>query len=148
MEKHANLTRPAMRLRYRILAVAGAFIVQLQSYSTWASVAKPERTADIIAAQLHLRGVACTAPRSPIRHAASVPDESVWILRCNEATYRVRLNPGGRRVEITPISIGATLGSQSEQSRRTKQPSLRVSFRQMGPRLATGLHGGRKRPTR
>jgi len=105
-----------MRIRYRILAFAAAFIVQLQSYSTSASVIKPERTADIIAAQLHLRGVACTAPRSPVRHAASVPDESVWILRCNEATYRVRLNPGGRRVEITPISIGTKLGSRSSRS--------------------------------
>jgi hypothetical protein len=149
MEKHAalrrsNFTRPAMRIRNRILAFAAALIVQLQSHSTSASVIKSERTADIIAAQLHIRGVACTAPRSPVRYAASVPDESVWILRCNEATYRVTLNPGGRRVEIRPISIGRTLGSQSEQSRRTNQPSLRLSFRQTGPRLATRLHGGRK----
>jgi hypothetical protein len=95
-----------MSIRYRILAFAAALIVQMQSYSTAASVMKPERTADIIGAQLHRRGVACTAPRSPLRHAASVPDESVWTIRCNEASYRVRLNPGGRKAEITPISIG------------------------------------------
>ena len=93
-------------MRYRILAFAAALIVQMQSYSTAASAMKLERTADIIGAQLHLRGVACTAPRSPVRHAAPVPDESVWTIRCNEASYRVRLNPGGRKVEITRISIG------------------------------------------
>jgi hypothetical protein len=97
-----------MSIRYRILAFTAALIVQMQSYSTTASVMEPERTADIIGAQLHLRGVACTAPRSPVRHAASVPDESVWTIRCNEASYRVRLNPGGRRVEITPISTAGS----------------------------------------
>jgi hypothetical protein len=92
-----------------------AFIALTQFDPTAASAMQPERTAEIIAAQLHQRGVVCTAPRSPVPDAAaSVAHESVWTLICDEALYHVRLNPGGRRVEITPLSVGNKVESRSE----------------------------------
>jgi hypothetical protein len=66
-------------------------------------IEEPDRTAGVIAAQLHRQGVACTAPRNAVRDANnSVADEIVWTLRCDEASYNVRLIPhiGAR---ITPI---------------------------------------------
>ena len=135
-----------MSIRYRILAFAAALIVQMQSYSTAASAMKLERTADIIGAQLHRRGVACTAPRSPLRHAASVPDESVWTIRCNEASYRVRLNPGGRRVEITPISMGtaALIAAPSFEVSVKPKHHTKTHWRR-GARPMTGRPGTKAR---
>ena len=50
--------------------------------------------ADGIAAQIRAQGYRCDAPVSAERDAAlSRPDEAVWILKCQNATYRVRLNP-------------------------------------------------------
>jgi len=41
-----------------------------------------------------LRGYACDQPQSVTRDAqASKPDEEVWLLRCEGASYRVRLIP-------------------------------------------------------
>jgi hypothetical protein len=106
-----------MRIPYRHLAFTVAHLALTQSNLTAASAMQPERTAEIIAAELHRRGVVCTAPRSPVRDAAaSVAHESVWALVCDEASYLVPLVPAGRRVEITPLSIGTTLESHSRQS--------------------------------
>jgi hypothetical protein len=86
-----------------------------QFQSAAASVVEPEATAEIIAAQLHRQGVACTAPRDPARDdAASIPHESVWTVRCDEALYRVRLIPR-RRAEITPISHPAPESSSERR---------------------------------
>ena len=50
--------------------------------------------ADGIAAQIRAQGYRCDAPVSAERDAAlSRPDEAVWILKCQNATYRVRLIP-------------------------------------------------------
>jgi hypothetical protein len=50
--------------------------------------------ADGIAAQIRVQGYRCDAPISAERDAAlSRPDEAVWILKCQNATYRVRLIP-------------------------------------------------------
>lgn len=47
---------------------------------------------DIIAVQIRKQGFACTNPQSAKRDPqASKPDEPVWILTCENATYRVRL---------------------------------------------------------
>lgn len=65
-------------------------------------IEEPERTAGVIAAQLHRQGVACTAPRNAVRDANnSVADEIVWTLRCDEASYKVRLIPHiGARITL------------------------------------------------
>jgi hypothetical protein len=47
-----------------------------------------------IAAQIRARGYACDQPQSATRDPqASRPDEEVWLLRCEGASYRVRLIP-------------------------------------------------------
>jgi hypothetical protein len=49
---------------------------------------------DGIAAQIRAQGYRCDAPVSAERDAAlSRPDEAVWILKCQNASYRVRLIP-------------------------------------------------------
>ena len=62
-------------------------------------IEEPDRTAGV-AAQLHRQGVACTAPRNAVRD--EVADEDVWTLRCDEASYKVRLIPHVV-ARVTPI---------------------------------------------
>ena len=53
-----------------------------------------ESPKDDIAAQIRRQGYACDQPQSATRDVqASKPDEAVWLLRCEGATYRVRLMP-------------------------------------------------------
>jgi hypothetical protein len=50
--------------------------------------------ADGIAAQIRAQGYRCDEPVSAERDPAlSRPDEAVWILKCQNASYRVRLIP-------------------------------------------------------
>ena len=57
-----------------------------------AQEANDEVARDIIAVQIRKQGFPCTNPRSAKRDPqASKPDEPVWILTCENATYRVRL---------------------------------------------------------
>jgi hypothetical protein len=50
---------------------------------------------EIIADQIRDQGYACKESLSAERDPAySRPDEPVWILECDNATYRVRLIPG------------------------------------------------------
>ncbi|MBU6527612.1 hypothetical protein JMJ47_002284 [Methylocystis sp. MJC1] len=51
-------------------------------------------TKDVVAAHLRMQGYKCDTPKSAARDAAaSRPDEAVWIIRCENARYRVRLIP-------------------------------------------------------
>ncbi len=55
-------------------------------------LADDEMPPDIIAVQIRKQGYTCTNPQSAKRDPqASKPDEPVWILTCENATYRVRL---------------------------------------------------------
>ena len=57
-----------------------------------AQAANDEVPPDIIAVQIRKQGYTCTNPRHAKRDPqASKPDEPVWILTCENATYRVRL---------------------------------------------------------
>ena len=57
-------------------------------------LAAGEEPKDTIAAQIRAQGFACDKPRSAVRDAKkSKPDEAVWVLKCNNAAYRIRLNP-------------------------------------------------------
>jgi hypothetical protein len=57
---------------------------------------------DIIAAQLRLQGYACSDPISATRDPkASKPNATVWILVCENATYRATLVPNlAAQVEV------------------------------------------------
>jgi hypothetical protein len=86
--------------RLLLVAVIGA-ITQLHPAAAFAT--PPEQVPGIIAAQLHRQGVACTTPRNAVQDLNnSTPLETVWTLRCDEASYRVTLVPhlGAR---ITPL---------------------------------------------
>jgi len=49
---------------------------------------------DIIAAQVRAQGYACDHPTNVTRDSgASKPNETVWVLVCEQATYRARLVP-------------------------------------------------------
>lgn len=64
-----------------------------------ASVVVPVAAADdgpqeSLAAQVRIQGHACGKPQKAERDAAlSKPDEAVWTLTCDNATYRLRLIP-------------------------------------------------------
>ena len=58
------------------------------------AAAAEEKPADIIAAHIRQQGYACENALSAQRNRrASKPNETVWTLRCNNGTYRVRLVP-------------------------------------------------------
>ncbi|QGM97719.1 hypothetical protein [Methylocystis parvus] len=53
-----------------------------------------ETPKDIIAAHVRLQGYKCDAPKSARRDAAaSRPGEAVWIIACENGSYKVRLIP-------------------------------------------------------
>jgi hypothetical protein len=58
------------------------------------SIRAQEDAKDIVAAQIRSQGYECISPQSARREPkASRPDEIVWLLQCEGATYRVRLIP-------------------------------------------------------
>ena len=71
---------------------AGTALILL--VSALAPASADETPGDIVAAQILTQGYACETPRVADRDGqASKPNEAVWILRCKNATYRVRLVP-------------------------------------------------------
>ena len=53
-----------------------------------------EMPKEIVAAQIRAQGFGCDKPQSATRdETLSRPDEAVWILTCEKATYQVRLIP-------------------------------------------------------
>lgn len=53
-----------------------------------------ETVKDMLAAQVRTQGVVCDKPRRAVRDAKrSKPDHDVWILTCENATYRVSRYP-------------------------------------------------------
>jgi hypothetical protein len=63
-----------------------------------------ESPKDDIAAQIRAQGYACDQPQSATRDPqASKPDEEVWLLRCEGASYRVRLIPDVA-AQVEPIN--------------------------------------------
>ena len=66
-----------------------------------AVAAWPLTMAEAIAAQIRRRGYRCDGSLNAERDAGrSKPGEAVWVLKCENATYRVRLVPNmGAQVE-------------------------------------------------
>jgi hypothetical protein len=57
-------------------------------------ISAQEATPDLLAAQIRDQGYHCVKPVSARRDKArSRPDEAVWILRCENHAYRIRLTP-------------------------------------------------------
>jgi hypothetical protein len=75
-----------MRIICVVTAVVGVTAVQ--------SVSAQELTKDLLAAQIRDQGYRCNTPLSANRDVRrSRPDEAAWVLRCKNATYRLRLVP-------------------------------------------------------
>jgi hypothetical protein len=56
--------------------------------------ADAETVKDMLAAQVRSQGIVCDKPRQAMRDAKrSKPDHDVWILTCENATYRVSRYP-------------------------------------------------------
>ena len=87
-----------MRSKLLILTAAIAIVQGFThaNFGTRGSVRAEEiPPPEIIADQIRDQGLSCkkalTVERDP---SYSRPDEPVWILKCDDATYRVRLVPG------------------------------------------------------
>ena len=65
---------------------------------------------DIIAAELRLQGFTCDKPKSATRDtSASIPNETVWIVACENATYRTTLVPNmAAHVEVIDNGNGSS----------------------------------------
>ena len=58
------------------------------------SVSAQEPTRDLLAAQIRDQGYVCSKPLSAKKDLTrSRPDQAVWVLRCKNANYRLRLVP-------------------------------------------------------
>ena len=82
----------AMKTDRRFLVFGGLAAVCLTLQANACSA--QQTPADGISAQIRAQGYRCDVPVSAERDPAlSRPDEAVWILKCQNATYRVRLIP-------------------------------------------------------
>ena len=71
-----------------------AFVVVTDYAATPAHGSETEKPKNLIAEQLRRQGFKCENPQSAERdEAASKPDAAVWILTCENASYRVKLIP-------------------------------------------------------
>ena len=81
-----------MKADQHLFVFGGAVAVFLMFSSGTCSA--QQTPADGIAAQIRAQGYQCDEPISAERDAAlSRPDQAVWVLKCQNATYRVRLIP-------------------------------------------------------
>lgn len=81
------------------VAVLAAAVVCLPG-----AVLAQESPKDIIAAHIRMQGYACEKPISAERdHALSKPDEPVWLLKCENHSYQVRLIPD-MAAKVSPLN--------------------------------------------
>jgi len=105
----------AIFLTCTIHLLTGTVTMLCISWTLEASIAKElESIKGIIAAQIRSQGYSCDQPKTAKRDKrASKPDEDVWLLQCEGARYRVRLDPDmaakvkrlGRRRRTPLVSV-------------------------------------------
>lgn len=87
----------------RWLGLLARLLVTLCLSTQLAIAEDAESPKDDIAEQIRRQGYACDQPQSATRDIqASKPDEAVWLLRCKDASYRVRLMPS-MAAQVEPI---------------------------------------------
>jgi hypothetical protein len=78
----------------RLTALMIQALIATAATGALAAPALDESSKDVIAAQIRDQGYTCDKPQSATRdEQASRPDEAVWVLQCESAKYRVRLDP-------------------------------------------------------
>lgn len=83
---------------------------------------------DIIAAQIRSQGYACNSTQSAERDvAASAANEAVWMLRCQNASYRVTLIP----------NLAAKIEKVGEEMRREMHKATAHEDKEASPPPAT-----------
>ena len=79
---------------------------------------------DIIAAQIRSQGYACNSTQSAERDAeASAANQTVWMLRCQNASYRVTLIP----------NLAAKVEKVGEEVRRAVQKATATADKEASP---------------
>jgi hypothetical protein len=82
-------------MRFKLPVLTAAMVQGFTGANFGAVYAQQTPPPEIIADQVRDQGFSCnkalTSERDP---TYSRPDEPVWILKCENATYRVRLVPG------------------------------------------------------
>lgn len=86
---------------------AGSAVARLAAVAALAGAPSPARLqtpADDVAAQVRSQGHQCDQPVSATRDVElSRPDSAVWVLKCANGSYRVRLNPDGMGAGIDTL---------------------------------------------
>ncbi len=78
-------------MRLSLLSLAALTVTICAPLAAQAAANDPT---NIIAAQIRDQGYKCEQPQSAVQDMqASRPDEAVWVLQCEDASYRVRLDP-------------------------------------------------------
>jgi hypothetical protein len=84
----AGNARETGMVRQKALPLSG--ILFLIALSSGGHVAKAQTVATVLAAQIRSQGFACDEAQRATRDAKlSKPDYDVWVLTCNNATYRI-----------------------------------------------------------
>jgi hypothetical protein len=86
-----------------LIMLAAAVTASAQFTAPAFSQALQETPTDIVASQLRRQGFPCTSPKPAMQERQqSSPNATVWLLRCDEGSYRVTLVPNlAARVERT-----------------------------------------------
>ena len=88
----ANYKMPTLKSTLGWMSMLPVTILLFKA--TIATAQTQETPKEVIAAQIHKQGYPCKKPNSAERDAAaSKPNETVWVLQCENAKYRVRLVP-------------------------------------------------------
>ena len=109
--------RPIQPISFLLVVTAAAVI-------GWAQVGGAQGgPTDIIAAKIRGQGYACDSPQSAERDAtASTANEVVWMLRCQNASYRVTLIPNmAAKVEKVESNANTPASTPGEEN-KDKEP--------------------------
>ena len=88
-----------------------------------------EEPKDIIAAQIRSQGYACNSTQSAERDAeASAANQAVWMLSCQNASYRVTLIP----------NLAAKVEQVGEEMRREVQKATAPADKEASPQAIAG----------
>jgi hypothetical protein len=87
-----------------LAALAVAFGPSVRAQVTTETPAAAGTTGEMLAAQIRLQGFACDKPIGAVKDSKrSRPDLGVWVLKCGNATFRIRRAPDlAAKVEPLP----------------------------------------------